>query len=97
LDKAQPLLTGKTKIMSRYLDPKADIVFKKVFGEHPELLISFLNAVLPLAPNNPIVELSYLPIKQIPYIPEFQRTIADAKCKDAKGRVFIVEMPNELD
>ena len=26
--------------MSRYLDPKADIVFKKIFGEHPKLLIS---------------------------------------------------------
>ena len=29
--------------MSRYLDPKADVVFKKIFGEHPKLLISFLN------------------------------------------------------
>ncbi len=47
--------------MSRYLDPKADVVFKKIFGDHPDLLISFLNAVLPLAPNSPIVELSYLP------------------------------------
>jgi len=25
--------------MSRYLDPKADVVFKKIFGEHPNLLI----------------------------------------------------------
>ena len=78
--------------MSRYLDPKADVVFKKIFGEHPNLLISFLNAVLPLASNNPIVELSYLPFEQIPDIPEFRRTIADVKCKDAQGRVFIVEM-----
>ena len=30
------------------LDPKIDFVFKKIFGseEHPEILISFLNAVL---------------------------------------------------
>ncbi len=80
------------KIMSRYLDPKADVVFKKIFGEHPNLLISFLNAVLPLASNSPIVELSYLPSEQVPPIPEFKRTIADVKCKDAKGRAFIVEM-----
>jgi predicted transposase/invertase (TIGR01784 family) len=78
--------------MSRYLDPKADVVFKKIFGDHPHLLISFLNAVLPLASDSPIVELSYLPTEQIPAIPEFKRTIADAKCQDVKGRVFIVEM-----
>jgi len=78
--------------MSRYLDPKADIVFKRIFGEHPHLLKSFLNAVLPLAEDNPIVELSYLPSEQVPAIPEFKRTIADVKCRDAKGRGFIVEM-----
>ena len=78
--------------MSRYLDPKADVVFKKIFGDHPHLLLSFLNAILPLAADSPIVELSYLPSEQVPNIPEFKRTIADAKCRDAKGRVFIVEM-----
>lgn len=78
--------------MSRYLDPKADVVFKKIFGDHPHLLMSFLNAVLPLSSDRPIVELSYLPTEQVPHIPEFKRTIADVKCKDAKGRIFIVEM-----
>lgn len=24
----------------KYLDPKADLTFKKVFGEHPDLVIS---------------------------------------------------------
>ena len=79
--------------MSQYLDPKADVVFKKIFGDHPHLLISFLNAVLPFESNDElIVELSYLPTEQVPEIPEFRRTIADVKCKDCKGRVFIVEM-----
>lgn len=31
----------------RYLNPKADLTFKKVFGEHPDLVASFLNALLP--------------------------------------------------
>lgn len=78
--------------MSRYLDPKADVVFKKIFGEHPHLLKSFLNAVLPLTSDNPIVELAYLPSEQVPHIPAFKRTIADVKCRDKSGRVFIVEM-----
>jgi predicted transposase/invertase (TIGR01784 family) len=79
-------------IMARYLDPKADVVFKKIFGDHPKLLISFLNALLPLPTHSPIVSLTYLQHEQVPVIPEFKRTIADVKCTDAQGRVFIVEM-----
>ena len=81
--------------MSRYLDPKADVVFKKVFGEHPHLLKSFLNAVLPLSPDREIVELSYLPTEQVPKIPTLKRTIADVRCTDREGRIFIVEMQIE--
>ena len=32
----------------RFLDPKADVVFKKIFGQHPDLIKSFLNNLLPL-------------------------------------------------
>ena len=78
--------------MSRYLDPKADVTFKKIFGDHPHLLISFLNAVLPLPSDRPIVEIFYLPIEQVPDIPEFKRTVVDVKCIDSTGRTFIVEM-----
>jgi hypothetical protein len=28
--------------MARYLDPKNDLPFKRIFGEHPDLLKSFL-------------------------------------------------------
>ena len=34
--------------MAKYLDPKADLTFKKVFGEQPTLVMSLLNALLPL-------------------------------------------------
>ena len=30
--------------MGKYLDLKADVAFKKVFGEHKNLLISFFSA-----------------------------------------------------
>lgn len=79
-------------IMAKYLDPKVDVVFKRIFGEHPHLLISFLNAVLPLTADQEIVELHYLSSEQTPKIPALKRTIADVKCKDAQGRTFIVEM-----
>ena len=29
--------------MAKYLDPKADVTFKKVFGEHKNLVMSLLN------------------------------------------------------
>ena len=45
----------------RYLDPKADLTFKKVFGEHPDLVISLLNALLPLEPEEEVMEIEYLP------------------------------------
>lgn len=78
--------------MSRYLDPKAHVVFKKIFGEHPHLLISFLNAVLSLPADRPIIELEYLSSEQTPKIPAFKKTIADVRCKDSTGLYFIVEM-----
>jgi predicted transposase/invertase (TIGR01784 family) len=78
--------------MSRYLDPKTDIVFKKIFGQHPHLLKSFLNSVLPL-PNEGLIEsLEYLPNEQVPPIPSFKYTVIDVRCTDQQGRVFIVEM-----
>ena len=48
--------------MPRYLDPKNDFTFKRIFGEHPDLLISFLNALMPLEENQLIesVEAEYI-------------------------------------
>ncbi len=86
---------GLGYLMSRYLDPKSDLVFKRVFGEHPHLLKSFLNAVLPLAEDELIESLEYLQAEQIPVIPILKRTIVDVKCKDHKGCFFVVEMQLE--
>ena len=38
----------------KYLDPKADLTFKKIFGNHPARLISLLNALLPLSEEEQI-------------------------------------------
>jgi predicted transposase/invertase (TIGR01784 family) len=76
----------------RYLDPKNDLTFKKVFGQHPHLLKSFLNALLPLEPDAQIVNLEYLPSELVPEIPEVRNSIVDVRCIDQKKRHFIVEM-----
>jgi len=78
--------------MARYLDPKNDLVFKRVFGQHPELLKSFLNAILPLPQNCSIESLTYLPSEHVPEIAALKYSIVDVRCLDNHGRHFIVEM-----
>ena len=77
----------------RYLDPKADLTFKKVFGEHPALVISLLNALLPFETEDEKIEsVEYLPIELVPDTPLKKNSIVDVRCRDKRGRVFIVEM-----
>lgn len=76
----------------RYLDPKADLTFKKVFGEHPDLLVSLLNALLPLPEGESVEELEYLPAELVLDNPLKKNSIVDVRCRDNKGRYFIVEM-----
>jgi predicted transposase/invertase (TIGR01784 family) len=78
--------------MKKYLDPKNDIPFKRVFGEHPELLRSFLNALMPFESNQYIDSLEYLPAELVPDNPAKKDSIVDVRCKDNYGRQFIVEM-----
>lgn len=86
-------LTTKRMSTMRYLDPKADLTFKKVFGEHPDLVISLLNALLPLhMPEERIVSIEYLPAELVPETPLKKNSIVDVRCKDERGRVFLVEM-----
>lgn len=44
----------------KYLNPRADLTFKRVFGEHPDLVISLLNALLPLKAGEEISEIEQL-------------------------------------
>jgi predicted transposase/invertase (TIGR01784 family) len=73
-----------------YLDPKNDITFKKVFGQHPEVLKSFLNALLPLDQASQITEIEYLTPELLPDIPELKFTMVDIRCRDNTGRQFHV-------
>lgn len=76
----------------RYLDPKADLTFRKIFGEHKDLLISLLNALLPLADDEQIESVEYLSPELVPETYVGKNSIVDVRCRDVKGRQFIVEM-----
>ena len=45
----------------KYLDPKANLTFKKIFGNHPKRLISLLNALQSLSEEELIQQQQYLP------------------------------------
>ncbi len=68
-------------MVSRYLDPKIDLAFKRLFGQHADLLKSFLNAVLPWPDDGLIESLEYLTPEQVPELPGlFTNSIVDVKC-----------------
>ena len=79
--------------MAKYLDPKADLTFKRVFGEHPDLVISLLNALLPFTTAKEyITSVQYLNPELVPENPLRKNSIVDVRCMDSRGRQFIVEM-----
>lgn len=76
----------------RYLDPKADLTFKRVFGEHEDLVISLINALLPLEGDGLVETVEYLMPEMVPDSPTGKDSIVDVRCRDGQGRQFIVEM-----
>lgn len=86
------LLVNKKELTMKYLDPKADLTFKRVFGEHPDLVISLLNALLPIQEDEAVTEIEYLPADMVPDNPLRKYSIVDVRCRDKKGRQFLVEM-----
>jgi predicted transposase/invertase (TIGR01784 family) len=79
----------------KYLNPKADLTFKLVFGEHPDLVMSLLNALLPLNPDELITHVEYITPEMVPENPAKKNSVVDVRCYDQVGRQFIVEMQME--
>ena len=68
------------------------MTFKKVFGEHKNLVISLLNAMLPLDEGKQVEAIEYLPPEMVPRTPIYKDTSVDVRCEETGGRKFIVEM-----
>ncbi|MDR2458836.1 MAG: Rpn family recombination-promoting nuclease/putative transposase [Holosporales bacterium] len=79
--------------MRRYLDPKNDFAFKRLFGteQNKDLLIQFLNAVLD-GVHSRVEEVELLPLSSTPEIANLRQSIVDALCRGEDGRQFIIEM-----
>ncbi len=78
----------------KFVDPKNDLAFKKIFGNEnkKEILISFLNSVLDFKGKKTIIAVSLDNPYQLPDIKELKETILDIKATNQNGDKFIVEM-----
>lgn len=78
----------------RFLDPKNDVAFKKVFAlpEHKRLLISLLNALLQREGEERIKDVEILPTELIPHTEAAKRSIFDVRCIDERNFQYIVEI-----
>jgi predicted transposase/invertase (TIGR01784 family) len=78
----------------RFLNPKTDFAFKKIFGSETsrDILLSFLNAVLGLEHPYLIREVEILDPYLAPKITGMKDTYLDVRVKDEDGRSYIIEM-----
>jgi len=78
----------------RFLNPKTDFAFKKIFGsgESKDILISFINAMLRFNPEHEIIDLTIIDPYQAPKIKGMKDTYLDVKAKGKDNREFIIEM-----
>jgi predicted transposase/invertase (TIGR01784 family) len=81
-------------MFNKFLDPKNDVAFKKIFGteKNKDILIHFLNDVLTFKDNRPITSVTFLKTVQDPETAAKKTSIVDILCQDEKGNYYIVEM-----
>ena len=79
----------------KYLNPKADVTFRKVFGEHEDLVMSLLNALLPLDEGKRIEHVEYLTQEMVPENPGKKNCTIFVFCRITDSSSFIVEIQRD--
>ena len=81
-------------ITKKYLNPKNDMAFKRIFGteKNKDILINMLNAVLKSQLHKRIEEIQFLTPIQDPETAGSKQSIVDVLCKDKDGCKYIIEM-----
>ncbi|WP_419198642.1 Rpn family recombination-promoting nuclease/putative transposase [Wolbachia endosymbiont of Rhagoletis cingulata] len=80
--------------LSKFLDPKNDIAFRRIFGteKNKDILIHFLNDILSFTGKNAIQDIEFLSTIQDPDIASKKQSIVDVLCRDSTGVQWIIEM-----
>ncbi|WP_250296717.1 Rpn family recombination-promoting nuclease/putative transposase [Wolbachia endosymbiont of Oedothorax gibbosus] len=81
-------------VFSKFLDPKCDLTFKRIFGnkENKNILIHFLNDILGFTGVDTIQEVEFLSTIMDPEIASDKQSIVDVLCKDSSGHRYVIEM-----
>lgn len=81
-------------VSRKYLNPKNDIAFKKIFGEekNKDILIKLINEVLKGKTHKPIIDVQFIVPSLPPVIEASKQSIVDILCFDQDGCQYIVEM-----
>ena len=78
----------------KFLDPKNDIAFKKIFGNdhHKNITINFLNNVLNLSGNRLIKDITFHETAKLPDRIKGKKVYFDVYCIDKGNNHYIIEM-----
>jgi len=78
----------------KYLNPKNDAAFKRIFGteKNKDILIAMLNAVLKNQLHKPIGQIQFLSPVQEPELAGSKESMVDVLCQDKDGCKYIIEM-----
>ena len=81
-------------LTSKFLNPKNDYAFKRIFGtrKNKDILIHFLNDMLNFSGKNAIIDVTFLKNDQDPEIDAAKQSAVDVLCTDELGKHYIVEM-----
>ena len=81
-------------MITKFLDPKNDYAFKKIFGteRNKDILIHFINDMITFKEKKPIVEVTFLKTTQDPEVNALKTSLVDILCRDEAGHQYIVEM-----
>jgi predicted transposase/invertase (TIGR01784 family) len=80
-------------MISKFLNPRNDLAFKRIFGteRNKDILIHFLNDIFGRT-SNPVEAVTFLKTAQDPEVAAQRASSVDVLCQDAHGDKFIVEM-----
>jgi predicted transposase/invertase (TIGR01784 family) len=87
--------TSDTPAELKFVDPKNDVAFRKIFGDEnkKDILISFLNNILEFAgTNKEIMDITITNPYQVPKLKELKETILDIKAVDKRNIHYVIEM-----
>jgi predicted transposase/invertase (TIGR01784 family) len=80
--------------VSKFLDPKNDVAFRKIFGseKNKDILIHFINDIMGFKDDDAIQEVTFLSTVQNPEIAYKKESVVDVLCEATNGTQIIVEM-----